>query len=84
MALGRWPGADLELSCADARWHGLGAGSSGGCGRLRSRALRVRLRGRGVIPHGLDARLLLPAPGGGVADGAGVPEAGREMARVAG
>jgi hypothetical protein len=84
VALGRWPGADLELSCADARWHGLGAGSSGGCGRLRSRALRVRLHGRGVIPHGLAARLLLPAPGGGVADGAGVPEAGREMARVAG
>jgi hypothetical protein len=84
VALGRWPGADLELSCADARWHGLGAGSSGGCGRLRSRALRVRLHGRGVAPHGLDARLLLPAPGGGVADEAGIPEAGREMARVAG
>ena len=81
VSLGHWPGADLELSCDDARWHGLGTGSSGGCGRLRSRALRVRRHGRGVARGGLDARLLLPAPGGGIA--AGVPEAERTAVRVA-
>jgi hypothetical protein len=81
VSLGHWPGADLELSCDEARWHGLGAGSSGGCGRLRSRALRVRRHGRGVAPGGLDARLLLPAPDGGIA--AGAPEAERTVARVA-
>ncbi len=63
-----WPGADLELSCVDAQWRGVGAGSSGGCGRLRSRRVRVRLRGRGVAPGGLSARLLLPAPDGRIAD----------------
>jgi hypothetical protein len=80
VSLGRWPGADLELSCGDARWQGLGHGSSGGCGRLRSRRIRVRLRGRGIVPGGLDARLLLPAPGGGI----GEPDPGLDGDRDAG
>jgi hypothetical protein len=63
VALGQWAGADVELSCADARWHGLGVGA----GRLRARQVRVRMRGRGVAPGGRSARLMLPAPGGGVA-----------------
>jgi hypothetical protein len=63
LSLGQWPGADVELSCADARWQGLEAGA----GRLCSRRVRVRLRGRGVAPAGRSARLLLPAPGGVVA-----------------
>ena len=72
VALGRWPGADLELSCADARWHGLGTrGRSAGLRAAAFPAGRVRVHGRGVAPGGLDTRLLLPAPGGGVADGAG-------------
>jgi hypothetical protein len=62
VALGAWPGADLELSCADVGWQGLGTGA----GRLRARQVRVRLRGRGVAPGGRSAALLLPAPGGAV------------------
>lgn len=67
VALGPWPGADLELTCDDVHWHGLGRGRSVGGGRLRSRAMRVYARGRGMAPGGIDTRLLLPAPGGGVA-----------------
>ena len=63
VALGAWPGADLELSCTDALWQGLGAGA----GRLAARQVRVRLRGRGVTPAGRSAGLLLPGAGGAVA-----------------
>lgn len=60
--LGPWPGADMELTCTDLRWEGLGPGA----GRLRARRAGVRLRGRGVPPAGRVAELLLPASGGGV------------------
>jgi hypothetical protein len=87
LALGSWPGADLELSCADARWHGLGAGA----GRLGARRVRLRLHGRGITPAGRSAGLLLPAPGGAVAAAAPATGAeraprihGREAERVAG
>jgi hypothetical protein len=63
VALGAWPGADLELSCTDVGWQGLGAGA----GRLKARQVRVRVGGRGVTPSGRSAGLLLPAPGGAVA-----------------
>ncbi|GAA1326785.1 hypothetical protein [Pseudonocardia xinjiangensis] len=72
LALGQWPGADVELSCADTRWQGLEAGA----GRLCSRRVRVQLRGRGVAPAGRAARLLLPAPGSAVA---GVAESAAEQ-----
>jgi hypothetical protein len=62
VALGQWAGADVELSCAEARWHGLAAGA----GRLRAREVRVRMRGRGIAPGGRSARMLLPARGGRV------------------
>jgi hypothetical protein len=74
VALGAWPGADLELSCTDARWQGLGTGA----GRLGERQVRVRLRGRGVATGGRSADLLLPAPGGAVA---AAPMAGAERIR---
>jgi hypothetical protein len=64
MALGSWPGADMELSCSDVQWQGLDAGA----GRLRSRRAEVRLRGRAVAPGMRPATLLLPAPGSAVAD----------------
>jgi hypothetical protein len=63
VALGAWPGADVELSCTDVQWQGIGAGA----GRLSGRRVRVRLRGRGVTPSGRSAGMLLPAPGGAVA-----------------
>lgn len=63
VALGAWPGADLELSCVDVGWRGLGAG----VGRLMARQVQVRVRGRGLAPGGRSAGLLLPAPGAAVA-----------------
>ncbi len=61
IAIGAWPGADVELRCTDVEW--LGIGAAGG-GRLCSRRARIRLRGKGVAPGGRTARLLLPAAGG--------------------
>ena len=83
VALGPWPGADLELSCADARWHGLGPGRPGVAGGCAPDGSGCTLRGRGVAPGGLGARLLLPAPGGGVAElGQGL-DRGREAGSAA-
>ncbi len=83
LAFGPWPGADAELTCTDAQWHGAGAGAAGGSGRLCSRRVRVRLCGRGVAPGGRSARLLLPAPGGRI--GGSTEEVERSLpVRVAG
>jgi hypothetical protein len=66
LPLGPWPGADVELTCEQGRWRGVGAGS-GDVGRLRTRRVCVRLRGRGVAPAGRSARLLLPGVAGRLA-----------------
>lgn len=66
LALGPWPGADVELSCTDVQWRGVGTGADGGSGRLCARRARVWLRGRGIASAGRTARLLLPASGGAV------------------
>jgi hypothetical protein len=58
--LGRWPGADVLLTCADARWRGVGVGQDGGVGRLDERRVVVRVLGRGVAQAGLVERLLMP------------------------
>lgn len=63
LPLGRWPGADVELSCHAEAWHGPEAGH----GRLRSREVVVRAVGRGAAARPRIARLLLPGPGGAVA-----------------
>jgi hypothetical protein len=57
VALGPWRGADVELRCTDAQWHGPDAGA----GRLCARQVRVQSRGRGLAPGGRWARLMLPA-----------------------
>ena len=62
LPLGRWPGADIELSCRAEAWHGAEAGH----GRLRSREVVVRAVGRGAAARPRTARLLLPGPGGAV------------------
>lgn len=85
--LGSWPGADVELSCSEPRWEGLGAGADGGSGRLCARGLRVRSSGRGIV--GRSGRMLLPASGGRVAaaEPGEVPRwsaSGRERIAVAG
>lgn len=61
LALGGWPGADVQLSCTDVRWSGLGAEGSG---RLREREIVVRSQGRGIAPAGRSARFLLPGRDG--------------------
>ncbi|ODU01779.1 MAG: hypothetical protein ABS81_19750 [Pseudonocardia sp. SCN 72-86] len=79
IALGSWPGADLELTCTRPSWEGL---VGGGAGRLRTRRTEVRVRGRGIAPGGREAPLLLPGPVGapeGVAEAA----AGAVPAQVA-
>jgi hypothetical protein len=53
-----WDGADLALSPEDSAWHGIGQGS----GRLRSRALTVRSRGRGSADRPRHITMWLPGP----------------------
>jgi hypothetical protein len=60
-SLGPWPGADVRLNCANARWDGVGAGLDGGSGRLGERRVEVQVSGRGLAPAGRAQRLLLPA-----------------------
>ncbi len=64
LPLGRWPGAEVELDCRTEAWCGAGAGY----GRLRSREVVVRAVGRGAAVRPRTARLLLPGPGGPVAE----------------
>jgi hypothetical protein len=63
LALGPWPGADVELTCGPGRWRGVDA-EEGDVGRLCARRVHVHLRGRGIAPAGRGARLLLPGPAG--------------------
>jgi hypothetical protein len=84
LALGSWPGADVQLRCAGVRWEGPEAGA----GRLRSRRVEVRVHGRGT-GSGRSAELLLPGPDGTVAaaPGRAVPDPvsrPRPVAAVAG
>ncbi|MBM7770207.1 hypothetical protein JOD54_000411 [Actinokineospora baliensis] len=44
VAVGSWPGAEVELSVARGRWSGLGVGH----GHLSSHRVEVRARGRGA------------------------------------
>jgi hypothetical protein len=64
LPLGPWPGADVEMSCTQVWWRGVGGTAEGGVGRLCERSVCVRLGGKGVAPSGRDARLLLPGPEG--------------------
>lgn len=63
LALGPWPGADVQVRCAGMRWEGPEAGA----GRLRSRRVEVRVHGRGTGAPDRSAELLLPGPDGTVA-----------------
>jgi hypothetical protein len=89
LPIGPWPGADVELGCADPHWLGAGTGVDGGSGRLRARRVEVRARGRGIAPHGRSVQVMLPAPGGAIDWPEPVAEAAPERpvpfpARVAG
>lgn len=62
LPFGPWPGADVQLRCAQARWRGAEAGH----GHLREREVTVRASGRGAAARPRSCRLALPARGGGV------------------
>ena len=55
LPFGPWPGADLELTCEQGGWTGLGDGD----GHLRHREIVVRTRGRGAAARPSRASLLL-------------------------
>ncbi|HWM03364.1 MAG TPA: hypothetical protein VNP92_13610 [Actinophytocola sp.] len=57
LTVGPWPAADLELSCAQTRWHGLDAGA----GHLAWREVVVGAQGRGAAARPTRTALLLPA-----------------------
>lgn len=63
-----WPGVEVRLDVADARWDGIGDGF----GRLRARRLTVTAQGRGRAARPRSAALWLPAAGGGASQASGV------------
>jgi hypothetical protein len=78
LAVGRWPGADLELRVTGRRWHGL---TQDGHGHLRTRDVVATSRGRGAASRPRTVPLQLPGPAGAVAPG-GTPQ--RRLVEVAG
>jgi hypothetical protein len=79
LTVGPWPGADLELTVSDRRWHGL---TQDGYGHLKARDVVATSRGRGAAARPLSVRLRLPGPGGAVVGAGGSSE--RRLAGVAG
>lgn len=69
LPFGEWPGADVQLRCARARWQGLGEGH----GHLQERTITVQASGRGAAARPRSCRLLLPDRSGavGTCDSAG-------------
>ncbi|MGH3762543.1 hypothetical protein [Actinophytocola sp.] len=63
LAVGAWPGVDLELHCVRSRWAGIGEGY----GYLARREVTVRARGRGAAARPAWVSLQVPGPGGGIA-----------------
>jgi hypothetical protein len=65
LSVGRWPGADLEISMGHGKWSGL---EGGGAGRLRSRRVEMRVGGREAGHRTRSVPVLLPGPDGMVHD----------------
>lgn len=65
LAEGRWPGADVELSCTPGAWDGV---DQTGFGYLSARVMRVRGRSRWSAKP-VETTLLLPGPVGRVVGG---------------
>lgn len=59
LAFGAWPGADLQLSCVDIRWHGLADGH----GQLTRSELLVEVGGRRAAGRPRREWLSLDGPG---------------------
>jgi hypothetical protein len=60
LAVGAWPGADVQLSCHREPW----SGAEEGYGHLRERRVVVRAHGRGAAARPLSAELHLPGATG--------------------
>lgn len=60
LSFGRWPGAELELSCETAQWTGLDSGF----GYLRERRVEIQVVGRGSAARPRRVALTLPGSGG--------------------
>lgn len=60
IAAGAWPGADLELSCTELRWFGLGDGH----GYLSEGELVISATGRGVAARSRECTAVLPCAAG--------------------
>ncbi|HEX4222041.1 MAG TPA: hypothetical protein VHZ97_06755 [Pseudonocardiaceae bacterium] len=60
IAAGAWPGADLELSCTELRWFGLGDGR----GYLAEGQLVISATGRGVAARRRERTVVLPCAAG--------------------
>jgi hypothetical protein len=78
LVAGHWPGADLELSVSDGRWHGL---TDDGHGHLSFREVTATSHGRGPAARPTSVPLRLPGRGGAV-ETTGSPR--RKLAGVAG
>lgn len=57
VSFGSWPGADLELTCTESGWSGLGQGH----GHLTERELTITVQGRGAASRPTSTQVLLPA-----------------------
>lgn len=68
LPFGVWQGAEVQLHCTEASWHGLGSrhGADEGHGYLREREVTVHASGRGAAARPRSTRLLLPGRGGAV------------------
>ncbi|MEU6646271.1 hypothetical protein ABZ863_27510 [Saccharomonospora sp. NPDC046836] len=67
LALGPWPGAEVELRSTPVSWSGLGDGH----GYLRECEVVVDVAGRGAAARPFRSSLLLPGPGGVVTQAPG-------------
>lgn len=67
LAVGDWPGADLELALEThpGQWQGIGAD---GHGRLRARRIQIRATGRGMAHRERKVAALLPGPHGALSE----------------
>lgn len=88
LSFGAWPGADLEVTCGETQWSGLGSGS----GRLTGCELEITVRGRGAAARPVRAWIRLPTgPAGFLGADQGVGpnadldwDSGRGFGRVSG
>jgi hypothetical protein len=78
VAVGPWPGADVELRVTGRRWHGV---TQDGHGHLSTREVVATSHGRGAAARPRTVPLQLPGPEGSLAGGS---HPARRLVEVAG